>query len=342
MVTKVTVNVTAPDVAPNPTASFTQKLIELDFRLASAPGVSQPPTFSESGGDSVTVSGARVSARVQNSGSPAGARAQIDVWGLTPSLMNQLSTLGLAFNIVPRNAVTIRAGDRNTGLSAVFTGTILSAYADYGGMPNVPLHVEAVAGLIDGVASATPSSFPQSTTAQDVLAGLARQMGIGFENNGVSRALPAGRYYSGNYREQIRQVARDARVNAEQVIGAGGQLVLAIWPLGGNRGTTNIPIISKDTSMIRAPSFTAQGVTVQCRFDPAIAFGGLVQIRSSVLQGVTGAQRTANPLFQAPQDSIWAVNKLDLALDSLVPKGEWSETIWAFNPNYPRPAIPAS
>ena len=257
--------------------------------------------------------------RIQNNGAPAGSTATVDVYGMTPSLMDQLATLGLVFNIVPRNTLLVKAGDAESGLTSVFAGTIVAGYGDYNAAPNVPFHFECNSGLADSVAPASSSSFPEATDVATIMSGFARQMNLGFENNGVKAMLPSS-YFPGNLWQQMRACAEAANVNAEVVNGS----VLAIWPKGGNRETPSVPLVSPETGMIGYPAYTQQGIVVKTVFNPQIAFGGLIEVKSS-LKPATGR---------------WAVTKLDHALDSLVPRGHWMSTIYAYNPNYPIPIPP--
>lgn len=304
--------------------ALVQRLIEVAVRLAGNAATNQPSKFSESGTDTVTIRDARTSVRIQNSGAPAGSTAHVDIFGLAPSLMDQLSTLGLVFNIVPRNTITIQAGDTESGLSTVFAGTIVAGYGDYNAAPNVPFRFEANAGLESAVAPAPVTSFRQATDVATIMAGFARQMSLGFENNGVSVMLPTP-YFSGTVETQLRACAQAANINAEIVNGGN---VLAIWPKGGNRNTPSVPLIAPPPSgqMIGYPSYTQQGIIVKTVFDPKIAFGGLVRVQSSL----------------KPATGTWAVQKLDLALDSKMPGGQWSSTIYAYNPNYPKPIPPGA
>lgn len=300
--------------------SFVQRRIEVAVKLAPGGKTNQPTTFSESGTDTVTLAGSRTSVRIQNSGAPAGSTASVSIWGMTPSLMNQLSTLGLVFNIVPRNTITIAAGNLGSRLATVFSGTIVGAYGDYNSAPDGPFRFECNAGLADAVAPAIASSFTGAADVAQIMSGFARQMNLGFENNGVQLQL-SNPYFAGSVMTQMRACADHANINAEIINGT----TLAIWPKGGARDTSNIPLVSKETGMIGYPAYTQQGIIVNTLFDPQIAFGGMVQVESS-LEKAAGK---------------WAVQKLDLALDAQVPRGQWKSTIYGYNPNYPRPIPPA-
>lgn len=107
--------------------------------------------------------------------------------------------------------------------------------------------------------------------------------------------------------------------------------MLAIWPRFGSRNTQNIPLIAPppDGGMIGYPSFTQQGILVRNVFNPNIAFGGKVQVKTNE----QAAQRAKG---------VWTVYKLDLALESQVPKGKWEMAAYCYNSNSPNPVIPPS
>lgn len=299
--------------------SFTRRLIEISFKLANDTKTNQPVKFSESGTDTASISDKRISVRIQNSGAPAGSTASVDIFGLSESLMNQLSTLGMVFNMVPKNTITIQAGDEEVGLSTVFTGTVMSGYADYNQAPNVPFHIEANSILADAVVPATATSYKGPTAVTDIMAGFARIMGLTFENSGVDTKL-SNPYFSGNIRTQMRTCAEQANINAEIVEGT----ILAIWPKGGSRNARGeIPLIGPETGMILYPAYTQQGIMLRTLFDPKITFGGLVKVQSRVKAVADVGQ--------------WAVNQLNLALDAQVPKGKWEAIIAAYNPKFPKP-----
>ncbi|QPF81681.1 hypothetical protein IC762_17820 [Bradyrhizobium genosp. L] len=306
------------------TTTFVAKQIEVSIQLANNPQTNQPAQFAETGGDTLTTSDKRVSVRIQNSGAPSSSAAQVMIFGLSSSVMNQLSTLGMVLNLVPRNTLTIKAGDVGGALSAVFSGTIVNAYADLNAAPDVPFILTCQSGLADATMNVPPTTFNGSTPVSTVMSGLARQMNVGFENNGVDSTL-SNPYYRGSLTQQMRQCAKDAGINAEIVNGN----VLAIWPKFGSRDTQNIPLIAAppDGGMIGFPSFTQQGILVRNIFNPNISFGGKVQVQTSE-EAVQKANGT------------WTVYKLDMALDAQLPHGKWEMAAYCYNANSPNPVLP--
>ena len=321
--------------------SFVQRLISISVQLAPNTGTNQPNTVAGTDADTIMLTGSRTSVRIENSGSPVDQRAQVKVWGMTPSLMNQLATLGLVLNLVPKNTITITAGDAVAGMANVFTGTIWQAYGDYSAQPDVPFIFECLSGGADAVISVPPTSFPQAFDVATAMSGFARQMNLGFMNSGnVSIMLPP-MYFKGSAKVQAQQCADAANIQWGTPAGN----TMEIWPKGGNRTTAAPPIVSPNTGMVTYPAFTQQGIIVKTLFNPLIAFGGLIEVQSSLLSAIAAAQPAAtSKSATAPATSFfpsqWAVNKLDLALDSLLPKGQWMSTIYAYNPGYAKVLLP--
>lgn len=295
------------------------RIIDVAIKLASTAG-NQPNTFSESGTDQVTLKGSRTSVRIQNSGAAAGSSAQVSIWGMTLSLMDQLSTLGAVIQMIPRNTITVTAGDAVSGMSTVFVGTITQAYGDFNAAPDVPFKFECLAGAAEQVIPYPASSFTGSTDVATILSAIASKMGWGFENSGVSAQL-SNPYFSGSAMQQVRTIAEQVRINASLI-----NNVLAIWPRYGARAGNGIPLIAPAPAgqMIGYPTYTQQGLLLKNIYDPRIVMGGQVRVESS-LKKATGT---------------WNVAKLDHALDSLVPRGQWMSTIYAYNPNFPQPLPP--
>ena len=311
--------------------SFTQKLINITVQLANNAGTGQPNTFAESGTDTVTISGSRTSVRIKNAGAAVNCRATVKVYGMTQSLMNQLTTLGMVYNQIARNQLTIQAGDSSSGgsLPTIFGGTIISATPDFSAQPNVPFIFEVLSGLAQATTPATVSSYQGTVKVADVVASLATAMGFQFENNGVTATISAPAL-TGSFLQQAKDICAHANVKLAIINGT----TLSIFPDGGNRNTPDVPVISPETGMISYPSLTTQGIIVKTLLNPQITMGSLIKVNSSLLSGISAAQSASN------YPSQWAVRKVDLDLDSLYPKGEWSQTLYAYNPGYARSILP--
>lgn len=301
-----------------------QRLINVAITLAQNTQTNQPNKFSGTNSSSILVSGARTSVRISNSGAPTSSEATVNIYGLSLSLMNELSTLGAQRNLVPNNTLNIAAtGDATGGFTNVFSGTILEAYGDFNAAPNVPFRMKVQSGLGDATLPALATGYDGSTDVATIMAGFARLRNLGFENNGVNIQLD-NPYFSGSVFNQMRECAEHANIMAEVINGN----VLSIWPKFGSRtSVTTIPIIAAppDGQMIDSPSFTQQGVLVKNVFDPRISFGARFKLASTVVEKANG---------------IWVPYKIDLALDAQVPHGKWEMSVYGYSGDQSNPVIP--
>ncbi len=313
--------------------AFVQRIIGVSFTLAQGNFQGQNSNVVNVGGLAGSNQPLWMSAKIHNPGAPAGSTLNLAIYGLTQNLMNQLATLGMAITQVPRNTITVQAGDATTGLTTRFVGTIINAYADFQNAPEVVFRVEAQSGLANQVLPANPSSFKGSTDVATMLSQLAQTMGLTFENNGVNVKLN-NPYFPGTARDQAYSIARAAGIGIDD-----GNGTLAIWPGGGIRqnGGTVIPVISPSTGMVGYPAFNAQGIIVKTLFNPTVIFMGQVQLQSSLLENL---QATKNNQFAQQRlnvpNSTWGVYSLDDDLETL-PHGQWFSMLYCFNPNYQQP-----
>lgn len=270
----------------------------------------------QEGGNTVTLpAGLRMSASIEHAGGLSDGTLDLTIYGMTRSLMNQLSTLGMQLNLVPKNAITLTAGTAGK-MSTAFNGYILSAYADFNASPEVAFHISAHTLGAFAAAPADPSSFRGPIDAATVMSGFATKMGLRFENSGVQVKLPTC-YFKGSLREQAQACVKTAGISWN----AGELGVLAIWPKNGSRNG-QIPLIAAPPkgSMIGYPTYTAYGIMVKNLYDPTFGYGQKVRVESDVL--------TAGE---------WAIYGLSHQIECQVPKGKWESSILAYNPKHPTP-----
>lgn len=316
--------------------SFTEKLIEIAIKLAANPQTNQPIRFQD-GSSSVTLKGFRTSVRVMNATGIAGNEATVTIYGLPPALMLQLSTLGMVLNLVPGNTITITAGDSN-GMSTVFTGNIYEAYGEYDKAPDVPMVLKCRAGSVEAVIPFPVTSYNGKTDVATILSYICQQQfpfPWGFENNGVTTAIQSP-YLSGSAKEQIDKIAKAARIRYALLPGSSVQqtYILAIWPRYGSRNGGGTPLVAPppDGQMIGYPNFTQQGIVLNNVFDTRFALGIQIKVQSSIFttQSLT---RIGNV------QSLWSIWRIDLALDSLIPNGAWTSTLYGYNPGTSAPLV---
>lgn len=293
--------------------AFVERLIRLTISINPA---AKQKTFSGTDSNTITLSGLRCLVSVKKAGGPSDCTAEITVFGMTKSMMMQLSTLGMQINLIPTNKIVVEAGDADSGWSTVFVGAILGAYADFNSSPEVPFQITAHAGLPEAVIPATVSSFQGSADVATIMQSLATKMGLSFENSGVTGKIN-NTYLSGSLKSQVLECARQA--NISHVIDLGK---LAIWPKNGTR-KGQVPTLSKSTGMKGYPTFTAYGITLESVYNPSIPFGGMIEVVSEL----------------EPACGRWSVYGLNHELQSNVPGGKWFSQILAYNPKYPAPVL---
>ncbi len=285
-------------------SSYVQRKINVVFTL----GIG---TWGQSGADTVTLSGLRVSAEITKAGGKSMGELQMRVYGMTQSQMNKLSTLGMMVQEVRRNNVAIMAGDDVNGMSLVYEGTIFDAWVDHEGDPETVFNVIGHAGLFEAIKPVPARSYSGTADAAVIMADIAGQMGLAFENNGVSVPL-SNPYYAGTARVQAERCADAANIN--WIIDNGK---LAIWPMGGSRGGV-VPLISPATGMVGYPAYNSSGIVVKSLFNPSIVYGGAIEVQSSL----------------TPACGKWVVQTLAYNLESETPNGAWFCQMRATPPGY--------
>ena len=283
--------------------AFTQKLISVSF----TPGSGGTSGGGTSGLTSpLSLSNLRMSCHVEQNGVRSMGQGVILIWGMTLDHMNQLSTLGWVGQKMPTDKCSISAGDATSGMTLIYTGTIWTAVSDFQDAANVPFRVECKSGQTEAGIKLPPTSVNnKSADVAQLMSTLAGQMGLQFENNGVSVKV-AYPYLPGTARTQAMQLAQAAGIG--WVIDRG---TLAIWNRSQGRSSGGTPLISPQTGMVGYPGWSSIGVKIRCEFNPQLQFGGTVQIQSSV----------------TPANGMWIIKKLTHDLECRKPNGQWFTTI---------------
>src|ERR1700712_3832474 len=138
--------------------------------------------------------------------------ASVTVYGMTLSHMNQFSLIGVRPGQQRTNQILVEAGDTETGMATVFSGTITDAFIDFAGMPEVALVVQAHAGGLAAIKPVPPTSYAGYADVATIMSGIANQMSFGFENNGINQKL-ANPYFPGTAWEQADRCASAAGIN---------------------------------------------------------------------------------------------------------------------------------
>jgi hypothetical protein len=281
--------------------AFAQKEIEITISLGQG-------QFGDTGANTVTLSGLRVKAEIQDFGGGAMPQTQMLIYGLPPSMMNQLTTVGpINSAIRMQNTVQIAIGDLGSSPAAVYSGNIDQAWADYNQIPEAALNIAAVVGLGIGLKPVAATSYPGSADVGTIMQSMASAAGLTFVNHGVSVQL-SNPYFPGSALAQIRECAQAADIYF--TIDSG---TLEIWPKNGSRNLLSIPTISAQSGMVGYPMFSSNGLMVTTMFNPSIKIGGQVQVQSSIL----------------PPSGKYTVVQISHSLESITPDGQWFTHILA-------------
>jgi hypothetical protein len=276
---------------------FGRKRLDLTITLGAG-------AFGDTVGDSVTLSGLRMTADIVISGGDSMGTLQLRVFGLTQAMMNRLTTIGYVKNAIKgKNSILLAAGDDAGGMKVVFVGTICDAWADYNRAPEVAFNVVAYMGLDALVKPVDALSYWGPTDVALIMSDIAKTMGLVFENNGVSGQL-SNPYFPGTALAQVRACARAADI--WYAIDRGS---LVIWPKNGSRAG-DIPLISPETGMVGYPALNSNGMTVQTMFNWNIRPGCDVMVKSAI------------PMACGK----WHVGEFSHALSSETPDGPWFTT----------------
>ena len=90
--------------------------------------------------NTVEVKGARCALTIVTYSGTAGtfaAQMQLRLYGMKPSDIAKLSTLGYSSGTYKKNGIEVYAGDDASGMSQVFIGAIYDGAVDYNAMPDV-------------------------------------------------------------------------------------------------------------------------------------------------------------------------------------------------------------
>jgi len=282
-----------------PGNSYVERALSFVFKLGKG-------SFGLSGTNEVKVENLRAHCTILKNGAPAMSSAEMRIYGLTPDIMNALSTLGSPRPMERDNTVSILAGNSGTNLAVVYQGTVQDAWQNFDSQPDTFLEVQSFVSTFIATKPVAPISFPGQADVATMFAGLATQAGRNFENSGVQVQL-ASPYFAGTILSQAHDLARAANIEFFD-----DGITFAIWPKTGTRGG-QIPLISPASGLVNYPRYTSQGVALRTIFNPNILFGGQIKLDTSLKQ----AQGT------------WYVNKVSYDLASRITNGPWFTDIEA-------------
>ena len=276
---------------------FKKRSLAARFTLDAAAGA-----FTESGENTVDVTGVRMRASLVNNMSTTMDSLELEVWGLPLSIMNKLTILQNGYTQGIANQVELTAGD-GENMSLIFRGQIFTAWADFSGQPEGNFILQAFSSLASAYKSVPPLSYKGSIDAATVANSIALQMDppLTLHNSGVNVqlqdvALP------GDAMQQLRRLARMADFEwSTDELGS-----LAIWPRGTPRDTQGVDI-NKDTGLVGFPSYNDKGVSFSAIFNPSLRVNGPVNLKSA----------------SSPANGVWFPFNITHDLEAEFPEGRW-------------------
>lgn len=293
--------------------SFTKKRIRIKLTLATG-------NFGSTQSNTLTLEGLRTIVEVRNVSTIA-PEANVKIYGMKQSDMNQLSVMSWRTLGVQNNVVEISAGDDVSGMKVVFRGTMIKAFGNYQSAPDVFFYIEAQSGYFYQIddQTATPHSFPKEFDIAAFLGQLAKEMQLTFENNcGV--VMHPSHPFKGSLMYQAQEAVQIANLN--MYIDAD---VLAITPQYTPRQGV-VPTLNAQSGLVGYPTLNTTGIEFKCLFNPDITFGGQIkigEISDSNSTAQTNADLQKQDPTRNPVKGNWTVCNLTLQLESEIPDGAW-------------------
>lgn len=296
--------------------SFTKRHLQYIIKLNDGsfvlPGKSQD-TF-DNGATILNLDGFRSVASiqtVQGGLSPFVGRALVQLWGMKPSDMAKLSTLGLDIARINKNALWVFAYDDGNFANAtqVFAGTIQSARLNYNAMPDVLLELDCY-GAGDQQTQAIPGTSVQGDgDVATMLKGIcaACDPAVTFVNKGISKKLsnPA---YAGSPEQQIRSICLDT--GTAYTLQGG---TLTVWD--GDQNVDGVYVdVGPGTGMVGYPEYSLMGFDVTMEFNPDVQVGRQLNMKAS-------SAPNAIPVPGIPGQ--YFIRMVEHELSSEMPDGPW-------------------
>ena len=245
---------------------------------------------------------------IEKPGEPDQNKATVEMFNLSMDAMRDMTTLSFRPLQTKKNLIVIFAGDETEGMSLCFAGEIDTAYADFSGAPTIKMHIEAAAGSYPSLKASPPIAVKGSQSAASLIEQFAKESGYTFLNNGVSASVKNA-VLNGSPVQKMRAVA--GMVGCELLI---DDNVVKIQPYDKGLDEGNAVLMSKDSGMLGYPTFTSEGISLKCLYNPDLQLGGMIEV-DTVVPGAKGT---------------WKITKLSHSLvANATSPGDWFSSIEA-------------
>ena len=279
------------------TKSFTKKQIRIGLAL-----------YKDEQKRTLVYEGVETHVSIEKPGEPDQNKATVEMYNLTMDAMRDMTTLSFRPLQTKKNLIVIFAGDETEGMSQCFAGEIDTAYADFSGAPTIKMHIEAAAGSYPSLKASPPIAVKGSQSAASLIEQFAKESGYTFLNNGVSASVKNA-VLNGSPVQKMRAVA--GMVGCELLI---DDNVVKIQPYDKGLDEGNAVLMSKDSGMLGYPTFTSEGISLKCLYNPDLQLGGMIEV-DTVVPGAKGT---------------WKITKLSHSLvANATSPGDWFSSIEA-------------
>lgn len=218
---------------------------------------------------------------VEKPGEPDQNKCTVEIYNMSMDAMRDMTTLAFRPLQSKNNTIAVYAGDEINGMSQCFAGEVQTAYADFSGAPTIKMHIEAAAGAYAALKASGPIAVNGTENAADLIQQFAKEAGYSFRNNGVS-AQVKNAVLNGSPIQKARSVA--GMVGCELII---DDNTVIIQPFDKGLDAGNATLMSKDSGMLGYPTFTSDGISLKCLYNPDLQLGGMVEVKS-VVPGAEG------------------------------------------------------
>lgn len=245
---------------------------------------------------------------IEKPGEPDQNKATVEMYNLSMDAMRDMTTLSFRPLQTKKNLIVIFAGDETNGMSQCFAGEIDTAYADFSGAPTIKMHIEAAAGSYPSLKASPPIAVKGAQSAASLIEQFAKESGYSFLNNGVTASVKNA-VLNGSPIQKARTVA--GMVGCELIV---DDNVVKIQPYDKGLDEGNAVLMSKDSGMLGYPTFTSEGISLKCLYNPDLQLGGMIEV-DTVVPGAKGS---------------WKITKLSHSLvANAVSAGDWFSSIEA-------------
>lgn len=226
------------------------------------------------GGNTKVYEGLATTAQITKAGLPEKNSADIRISNLSLSDMEQLTFLAYLPCEHRKNHILLEAGNKGEKLSVVFKGDITCSSADFSTSPDITMRFQAITAGWSVLMNTSPTSVQGEVSVADLIEQFATEAGFAFVNNGITSSVRDSTY-NGSPVQKAEQVADE--IGCELIM---DDETWTIQEWGTPRG--DAVLLTPQSGLIGYPSFSQDGISCQCFFNPRLQLGGQVKIESIV------------------------------------------------------------